>query len=76
MFLETLRRPISISFYLPPEVTGRLVPGLPPRSAASIELVPGMFDVPGLSDVPGLFDVPGLAKPVRGLPLPVTGRTA
>lgn len=62
--------------YLPPEVTGRLVPGLPPRSAASIELVPGLLDMPGLFVVPGLFEVPGLAKPVSGLPLPVTGRTA
>ena len=57
-------------------MTGRLVPGLPPCSAASIELVPGLFDVPGLFVVPGLFEVPGLAKPVSGLPLPVTGRTA
>ena len=57
-------------------MTGRLVPGLPPCSAASIKLVPGLFDVPGLFVVPGLFEVPGLAKPVSGLPLPVTGRTA
>ena len=56
--------------HLPLDVTGRLVPGLPPRKAASIE------PVPGLLDVPGRFDVPGLANPVRGLPLPVTGRTA
>ena len=60
--------------HLPPEVTGRLVPGLSPRRATSMELVPGLF--PGLVDVPGLFPVPGLAKPVNGLPLPVTGRTA
>ena len=39
-----------------------------------MEPVPGL--VPGLDDVAGLFPVPGLAKPVRGLPLPVTGRTA
>lgn len=39
-----------------------------------MEPVPGL--VPGLADVAGLFPVPGLAKPVRGLPLPVTGRTA
>lgn len=62
--------------YLPPEVTGRFVPGLPPRSAASMELVPGLLDVPGLFVVPGLLEVPGRAKPVSGLPLPVTGRTA
>lgn len=60
--------------HLPPEVTGRVVPGLPPRRAASMEPVPGL--VPGLIDVAGLYPVPGLAKPVRGLPLPVTGRTA
>ena len=41
-----------------------------------MELVPGLLEVPGLFVVPGLFEVPGLAKPVSGLPLPVTGRTA
>ena len=62
--------------YLPPEVTGRLVPDLAPCKAASMELVPDLFDVPGLVDVPGRLEVPGLANPVRGLPLPVIGRTA
>ena len=62
--------------YLPPEVTGRLVPDLPPCRAASIELVPDLFDVPGLVDVPGRLEMPGLANPVKGLPLPVIGRTA
>ena len=62
--------------YLPLEVTGLVVPGLPPRRAASIELVPGLFDVPGLLDVLGRLDVPGRANPVSGLPLLVIGRTA
>ena len=39
-----------------------------------MEPVPGL--VPGLDDVAGLFPVPGLAKPVKGLPLLLTGRTA
>ena len=39
-----------------------------------MELVPGLL--PGLVDVTGLLPVPGLANPVKGLPLPVTGRTA
>lgn len=60
--------------HLPLEVTGRLVPGRPPRRAASMELVPGLF--PGLVDVTGLLPVPGLANPVKGRPLPVMGRTA
>ena len=43
---------------------GRLVPGLPPSKAASIE------------PVPGRVEVPGLAKPVNGRPVFVIGLTA
>ena len=50
--------------HLPPEVRGRLVPGLPLWKAASI------------APVPGRVDVPGLAKPVRGRPVLVIGLTA
>lgn len=56
---------------LPEVVTGRAVPGLPPRIAACTALVPGRAPVPGRPPL-----LPGRAKPVAGRPAPLMGRTA